>query len=222
MRMSGLKLAATVVAQFLVLAAVAPPASAVFDEPKKGAEQADAPAATPAAQAALEAGLAAVKEAEAAEAAAAGGRKLPAEAKRAYTTARAKFEEATKEDPNLSQAWNGLGYSSRKLGNHKGALAAYDKAIELRPGYPEATEYRGEAYLALNRTEDAKQAYLDLFSANRTLAAKLLDSMKGWAAANRKKKAEDAADLEEFIAEREKIAAQTAALTREATTQGWN
>lgn len=221
MRMSRWKLSAAVLAQFLVLLAVAPPASAVFDEPKKAGEQTDAPPANPAAQAALEAGLAAVREAEAAEAAAT-GRKLPPEVKRAYATARAKFQEATKEDPKLSQAWNGLGYSSRKLGDFKVALTAYDKAIELRPGYPEATEYRGQAYLALNRTEDAKQAYLDLFSTNRTLAAQLLESMKGWAAANRKKKAEDAADLEEFIAEREKIAAQTASLTREATTQGWN
>jgi tetratricopeptide (TPR) repeat protein len=218
---AGFKLSATLVAGVLVLTSMAPPAFAVFDEPKKGAEQADAPAATPAAQAALEAGLAAVKEAEAGEGAAT-ARKLPPAAKKAYTTARAKFEEATKEDPNLSQAWNGLGYSSRKLGDYKKALAAYDKAIELRPGYPEATEYRGEAYLALNRTEDAKQAYLDLFSANRTLAAKLLESMKGWAEAHRKSKAEDAADLEEFVAEREKIAAQTASLTRESATQGWN
>jgi tetratricopeptide (TPR) repeat protein len=221
MRMSGFKLPAAVIAGFLVLTTMSPPASAVFDEPQKGAQPADAPAATPAAQAALEAGLAAVKDAEAGEGPAA-GRKLPPEAKRAYTTARAKFEEATKEDPNLAQAWNGLGYSSRKLGDYKAALAAYDKAIELRPGYPEATEYRGEAYLALNRTEDAKQAYLDLFSANRTLAAKLLASMKSWADKNRKSKAEDAADVEEFVAERETIAAQTAALTREATTQGWN
>jgi len=154
--------------------------------------------------------------------AAGGSRKLSAEAKKAYTTARAKFQEATKEDPNLAQAWNGLGYSSRKLGDYKAALTAYDKAIELRPGYPEATEYRGEAYLALNRTEDAKQAYLDLFAVNRSLAAKLLDSMKTWATANRKSKAEDAADLEEFVTEREKIAAQTVALTRESATQGWN
>jgi tetratricopeptide (TPR) repeat protein len=219
MRKSRFKLPMALVAGFLVLTTVSPPASAVFDEPKKGGEQADAPPATPAAAAALEAGLAAVKDAEAA---AAGSRKLSPQAKKAYTTARAKFQEATKEDPNLAQAWNGLGYSSRKLGDYKAALPAYDKAIELRPGYPEATEYRGEAYLSLNRTEDAKQAYLDLFAVNRTLAAKLLDSMKTWVGANRKSKSEDAADLEEFIGEREKIAAQTASLTRESATQGWN
>jgi tetratricopeptide (TPR) repeat protein len=221
MHTSQLKLPSAL-AGLLLLVLAAPPASAVIDEPQRPAAQADAPATTPAAQAALEAGLAAVKEAQASEAGAS-GRKLPAAAKRAYTTARAKFEEATKEDPNLAQAWNGLGYSLRKLGDYRKALAAYDKAIGLRPGgYPEATEYRGEAYLALNRTEDAKQAYLDLFSANRTLAAKLLESMKGWIAANRRSRAEDAADLEEFVVEREKIAAQTAALTRDAVTQGWN
>ncbi len=126
---------------------------------------------------------------------------------------------ATKADPNLAQAWNGLGYSSRKLGDYKAALTAYDKAIELRMGYPEATEYRGEAYLALDRTEDAKQAYLDLFAVNRELAGKLLESMKKWTAMRGKKK-DDVEDLNDFIKERSEIAAQTASLTREATTTG--
>ena len=93
--------------------------------------------------------------------------------------------------------------------------------VVIKPGYAEATEYRGEAYLALNRTEDAKQAYLDLFAANRTLAGKLLEAMKQWAATPGKKKA-DVADMKDFIKERSEIAAQTAALTRESASQGWN
>jgi tetratricopeptide (TPR) repeat protein len=188
----------------------------VFDEQQKGGAQTDAPAATPEAQAALDAGLAAVREAEALIT----GPKPSAAAKAAYSKARAKFAEATKADPNLAQAWNGLGYSNRKLGDYKAALTAYDKAIELRMGYPEATEYRGEAYLALNRPEDAKQAYLDLFATNRELAAKLLESMKTWASTARNK--DDAADMKDFIDERTKIAAQTVALTRESATKGWN
>jgi tetratricopeptide (TPR) repeat protein len=206
--------AAMALVQWVGLSLLAPAAWAVFDEPQKGAKQEEAAPATPEAQAALDAGLTAVKEAEAADGAA---------AKKAYATARAKFEEATKSDPKLSQAWNGLGYSSRKLGNYKAALAAYDKALELRSGdYPEATEYRGEAYLGLNRIEDAKQAYLDLFASNRPLADKLLASMKQWVASPGKKKA-DVADLSEFITEREKIASQvSASLTRESATQGWN
>jgi tetratricopeptide (TPR) repeat protein len=222
MSSSGFKVAALALGQLLILGGVALPAWAVFDDPKKPEAATEAPAATPEAQAALDVALAAVKDAEWREANEAGARgKLPPAAKQAYAAARTKLDEATKADPKLAQAWNGLGYSSRKLGDYKSALAAYDKAIELRPGYPEATEYRGEAYLGLNRIEDAKQAYLDLFAENRVLAGKLLEAMKKWAASPGKKKAE-AADLAEFIAEREKIVSQTAALTREATTQGWN
>jgi tetratricopeptide (TPR) repeat protein len=214
-----LKVVALVAAQVIGLALVATPGWALFDDPKKAGEQKDAAPASPEAQAALDAGLAAVKEADAAAGDA--PRKLPAAAKAAYAKAREQFGAATKADPNLAQAWNGLGYSSRKLGDYEAALAAYDKAIELRMGYPEATEYRGEAYLALNRTEDAKQAYLDLFAVNRELAGKLLDSMKKWAATPGKKK-DEVEDLNDFIQERTQIAAQTASLTREAATQGWN
>jgi tetratricopeptide (TPR) repeat protein len=216
------RITALALCQFLTLALATPASWAVFDDPKKAEAQVDAPAATPEAQAALDAGLAAIHDAEWHEAngdGAAAGKMLP-ETKKSYAAARAKFDEATKADAKLAQAWNGLGYSSRKLGDYKAALAAYEKAIELRPGYPEATEYRGEAYLGLNRLEDAKQAYLDLFAANRVLAGKLLDAMKKWAATPGKKKA-DVADLAEFITEREKIVSQTASLTREAATQGW-
>jgi tetratricopeptide (TPR) repeat protein len=214
-----LKLAARVVAQVVGLSLLSTPGWAVFDEPVKAGAQQDAAPANPEAATALNAGLDAVKEADAAAGASSG--KLPAAAKAAYAKARASFSAATRADPKLAQAWNGLGYSSRKLGDYKAALAAYDKAIELRMGYPEATEYRGEAYLALNRTEDAKQAYLDLFSVNRELAGKLLESMKKWAATPGKKK-DVVEDLNDFIQERTQIAAQTASLTRESATQGWN
>lgn len=220
-KVAGLRVGALMGA-LVSLAAVAP-AWGIFDEQKKGEAAAEAPAATPEAQAALDAGLAAVRDGEWHEANEGGGKggKLAASAKKYYTDARARFDEATQADPKLAQAWNGLGYTSRKLGDYKSSLAAYDKALEIRPGYPEATEYRGEAYLGLGRLEDAKQAYLDLFAENRDLAGKLLAAMKTWTESKGKKKA-DVADLREFIEEREKIAAQTASLTRETATQGWN
>ena len=41
----------------------------------------------------------------------------------------------------------------------------------MAPGFfPEAVEYRAEAYLALNRVDDARKAYLDLFAADRKQA----------------------------------------------------
>src|SRR5579862_1274298 len=107
------------------------------------------------------------------------------EAHDAYAAALAKFQEAVQEDPKSAEAWNYYGYTSRKLGSYDDALAAYGKALALKPGYPDALEYRGEAYLGLNRIDDAKQSYLDLYAGNRALAGKLLSAMKGWASAQR-------------------------------------
>src|SRR4051812_22227551 len=78
MRSSRLK----VVALAVGLALVSAPGWALFDEQKKGEDPKAAAAANPEAQAALDAGLAAVKEADAA--AGEGKGKLPAAAKAAY------------------------------------------------------------------------------------------------------------------------------------------
>jgi tetratricopeptide (TPR) repeat protein len=142
-----------------------------------------------------------------------------------YAAALAKFKQAVELDDTLPEAWNYVGYSSRKLGDYDDALAAYAKALALKPGYPDALEYRGEAYLALNRIPDAQQAYLDLYAGNRALAGKLLTAMKDWLAAQRANAAgANAASLDDFdkwIQERTQIAGQTAALTREGTVASW-
>jgi tetratricopeptide (TPR) repeat protein len=192
--------------------AVPPDASATFTNPQ--------------AQSSLEAGLAALKDADALEAQNAGtvskASDLPSALKDAYVRARKAFQDAAASDPDMAEAWNGLGYSQRKLGDYDTALASYARAITLKPGYPEATEYRGEAYLALNRVADAKQAYLDLFATNRTLADTLMTAMKKWIAAQKSGANQAAAaDLATWVAERAKIAAQTASLTREGTAAGW-
>jgi tetratricopeptide (TPR) repeat protein len=185
------------------------------------ATAANAPApANPQAQQALDAGLAALREAEGLAAGAAQSKSAPPALTEAYTHARASFEQATQADANLAEAWNGLGYSQRKLGEYTKALNSYARALAILPGYPEATEYRGEAYLGLNRVEDAKQAYLDLFAANRALADKLLGAMKRWID-TQKSGSPAAADLTKWVEERAQIAAQTASLTREGTAAGW-
>jgi tetratricopeptide (TPR) repeat protein len=142
-----------------------------------------------------------------------------------YTSALGKFAQAARLDPQMPEAWNYIGYTSRKLGHYDDALAAYDKALSLKPGFPDALEYRGEAYLGVNRVPDAKQAYLDLFAGNRALADKLLAAMKDWVAAQRAAPAGTAAtgvdELEQWIQERSQIAAQTAALTRAGTAAAW-
>jgi tetratricopeptide (TPR) repeat protein len=147
------------------------------------------------------------------------------EAHDAYAAALTKFTEATGLDPTLHEAWNYVGYTNRKLGNYDDALAAYDKALAIKPGYPDALEYRGEAYLGLGRIPDAQQAYLDLYAGNRALAGKLLGAMKSWSTAQRSSPAGSSAtnldELDKWIQERTQIASQTAALTREGTAASW-
>jgi tetratricopeptide (TPR) repeat protein len=142
----------------------------------------------------------------------------------AYGSARAKLQSLVGRSPQFAEAWNSLGYTQRKLGAYDDALASYARALDLKPGYPEALEYRGEAYLRLNRIHDAKQAYLDIFAKNRKIAATLLESMKSWIKTQQSAHGADAAevgDLQQWVQERSQIATQTAALTREGAAASW-
>lgn len=146
------------------------------------------------------------------------------EAKEYYSSALARFKLAVQTDPKLAEAWNYAGYTNRKLGNYDAALPAYEQALKLKPGFPDALEYRGEAFLGLNRVADAKQAYLDLFAGNRELANKLLAAMKGWIETQKTSSAADStavADLDKWVQERSAIAGQTASLTREGAASSW-
>jgi tetratricopeptide (TPR) repeat protein len=134
-------------------------------------------------------------------------------AREEYEKALKDFEKAMKLNPAMPQAYNGMGFSYRKLGDYDKALTYYDKALELAPRFLDAIEYRAEAYLALNRIDDAKQAYLTLFGMDRKQADSLMAAMKEYVA---KKKADpagvDAATLaafESWIAERSGVAEQT-------------
>jgi len=146
------------------------------------------------------------------------------EAQELYGKALDSFKQAASLDFTMPEAWNYVGYSSRKLGKYDEALAAYEKALSLKPGYVDALEYRGEAFLGLNRISDAQQAYLDLYSGDRGLAGKLLGAMKGWLATQRSNPAATAInldDVDKWIQERAQIAGQTASLTRAGTAASW-
>lgn len=166
---------------------------------------------------------------EAASATLTGAKRKAADAKvmDAFTRARAKFEEAAKADPNMKEAWNLIGYTNRRLGAYEASLAAYEKALALNPQYTEAIEYRAEAYLALNRIDDAKAAYMTLFTESRAQAGVLMQSMQNWVAARRKQPAGvPTADLDSFaqwVEERAAVAQQTASLDTDKTVvRSWN
>lgn len=151
--------------------------------------------------------------------------KARAKAEKAYTTAMQKFVQVIEFQSTNFDAWNYLGYAKRRVGDYEESLAAYGRALTLKPGYPEVIEYRGHAYLGLNRLSEAKEAYLSLFPTNRKLAAKLLAGMQEWVAEHRSNPVGmDTAMVETFaswVNERGTIAGQTAALTREGAASAW-
>ena len=64
-----------------------------------------------------------------------------------YKGALSLFMEALKDDPNNPDILNMVAHTQRKLGDINDALANYQKALELRPNFPVAREYLGEAYI---------------------------------------------------------------------------
>jgi tetratricopeptide (TPR) repeat protein len=151
--------------------------------------------------------------------------KTLAKAAKAYESALKKFTMATEQQPRMHEAWNYAGYTSRKLGRYGDALAAYDRALALKPNYAEAIEYRGHAYLGLKRLDEAKDAYLSLYTGNRALASQLLAAMQEWVGAHRTDPSGvEPAALDAFaswVSERSQIASTTAALTREGASARW-
>ena len=99
-----------------------------------------------------------------------------------FTEARLRFRAATAADPQMKQAWNMLGYTSRELGAYEESLAAYERALALQPDYPEAIEYRAELFLLTGRFDEVKAAYGTLLESSPTYAEVLKASMQQWAA----------------------------------------
>jgi len=151
--------------------------------------------------------------------------KLEKKAREEFEKALKDFSRARDLNPKLYQAYNGMGFAYRKLGDHTKALEFYDQALAMAPGFPEATEYRGEAYLGLNRIDDAKEAYLELFGSDRKEADALMAAMKTWVTARRANAGGvDAAAISAFeawINERAQTAKLTASMALDANRHGW-
>jgi tetratricopeptide (TPR) repeat protein len=146
-------------------------------------------------------------------------------AKRQYENARGYFAAALQRKADMYEAWNYVGYTSRKLGEYEKALQSYNEALRLNPSYAEAIEYRGEAYLGLNRIDDAKNAYMQLFQSSRPLADQLMAAMQKYVSDRRAagNAAPEVDALAQWIDERSNIARQTASLAPDApAVVRWN
>ena len=146
-------------------------------------------------------------------------------AKDEYGKALKDFKKAADLVPELYQAYNGMGFAYRKTGDYTKALEMYDKALQLAPDFPDAIEYRGEAFLALNRIEDAKKAYLSLFAKDRAQADQLMKAMQTWVG---KRQADPAgvdpaavSSLDSWIKERATIASVTVEMGLSSNQSAW-
>ena len=164
-------------------------------------------------------------ELQASSAAAKDRDKIMDKAKKEYANALKDFKRATDNSPKMYQAFNGMGFAYRKTGDYAKALENYDKALALQPGFPDALEYRGEAYLGLNRVDDAKQAYMTLFASDPAQADVLMTAMKNWV---EQRKADPAgvdpaalSAFEKWIQERGQLAQLTAPMALTAHRTSW-
>lgn len=144
-----------------------------------------------------------------AEASSAAKEKSAAErvARDSYQESLRHFQEAIRLDASMHEAYTYLGYANRKLGNHAKALAAYQQALQIHPDYPHAIEYQGQAFLGLNRIEEARFNYLRLYALDKGQAAKLLQAMRAWVESNQNANLGDVdvSGFAEWVARRSEI-----------------
>jgi tetratricopeptide (TPR) repeat protein len=141
-----------------------------------------------------------------------------------YLSARNSLETAARRGSSAAMrasAWNDVAYAEDKLGRPQAALRAAEQALRLDPAMAPARENRGEALLALNRVDEAKQAYVDLFPAKKPLASLLLRQMQQWIAEQRdstttEDRGKSLEAFHQWVQERGRIAGDEAATATQA------
>jgi predicted Zn-dependent protease len=76
---------------------------------------------------------------------------------RNYPPALPLLQQVVAKDPKNADAYNLLGYATRKSGDPNGSLQYYNRALQIDPKHLGAHEYAGEAYLMLDQPQQAEQ-----------------------------------------------------------------
>ncbi|HMD72703.1 MAG TPA: tetratricopeptide repeat protein [Steroidobacteraceae bacterium] len=97
-----------------------------------------------------------------------------------YYRALDMFTEALSNDAEMAEAWNSAGYVHLRLGAYGESIDDYNHALKFKPDLPEAIAHRAEAYMRLDRLDEAQSAYMDLFNHARPLADQLMTTMQRW------------------------------------------
>jgi tetratricopeptide (TPR) repeat protein len=130
-----------------------------------------------------------------------------------YDRAMAQFTQVLRNQ-EMSDAWNQICYIHLQLGAYREAMDDCNHALKIKPDLPQAIQDRGEAFLGIDRLEDAKASYMDLFYHSRPLADQLLASMHDWVKTHRASangvRTSDIDAFEKWLQERDGIANPTA------------
>ncbi len=90
-----------------------------------------------------------------------------------WTKAETLYRLAVQAKPGFAEAWNGLGHSLKMQRRFADAVLAYRRALDLRPEFPQALEYLGEAYVEMGKSDEAKAILVKLEPLDATLAKQL-------------------------------------------------
>ncbi len=131
-----------------------------------------------------------------------------------YNKALDLFTEALSKQGDMIDAWDNVGYVHLRLGAYAEAVDDYNHALARKPDLLEAIAHRAEANLALDRLEDVKIAYMDLFNHAPNLADQLMLAMHKWLSAHRDDahgmRPADVAAFDKWLQERDTVAQQSA------------
>jgi tetratricopeptide (TPR) repeat protein len=142
-------------------------------------------------------------------------------AKDQYEDAVDDYKKAIGYDQTMYQAMNELGFALRKVGNYKDSIAAYNMALQVRPNFPQAIEYRAEAYLGLSMFKEVQDSYLALVRANQDEAAALMRALEAWMQLHQENQTPDQKAFNDWIIERKAVAMNTQSLTNN-NVKSWN
>ena len=118
-------------------------------------------------------------------------------AEKRYKKALERAQRAVEIDSAYHEAWNLVGYASRKLGKHDAAVAAYQKCLGLRFDYAPAREYLGETYLEMKNLDKALEQHAILEKLKATAeAAELMAAIDAYRGAQVGEKSAPAAATE--------------------------
>jgi tetratricopeptide (TPR) repeat protein len=131
-----------------------------------------------------------------------------------YDKALLQYTDVIRNKDDMYEPWNQIGFIHLHYGAYRESIDDYNHALKLKPDLPEAIAHRGAAFLGVDRLDDAKAAYMDLFFHDRALADQLMLSMQAWLQTHQASpNGVRAADIDAFgkwVQERDGIAKATA------------